>query len=163
MAAEKDDLVNVFKQIIADITEYTCRNVVITDVLSDYVQVPEATGFTWMVSAKNESNEDVNVSDLGIRVKFDWETGTVRAEFPQDYMLNKELTYSISFEVEPTQKAYDEYAQRMHTDPNNGYPHVGSPNSDAPDNTTSSGKPGFYSNDSAKLQYTYGTEGAPLI
>lgn len=160
MAAHADDLVDVFEKIIADITEYTCRNVVITDKLSDYVQIPEGTGFTWSVTAKNESGEPVDVSQIGIQVNYDAASKTVRAEFPKDYNLQENLTYRISFEVEPTQKAYDEYANQMYLNGGSGYPHTGSAGSDAPGNSTSSGKPGFYSNDEAKLQYTYGKKEA---
>lgn len=65
--------------------------------------------------------------------------------------------YAVNFEVKPTQKAYDEYA-----DQNGTYPHTGSAGSDAPDNTTSAGKNGFYSNvnENVSLAYTYGPAGA---
>lgn len=116
--------------------KYTFRNVVITDVLSEYVQIPEATGFTWAVSAENEAGEDVDISGVGILVDIDWETNTVRAEFPKNYVLDGELTYRVSFEAEPTQKAYDTFAPTAGSSEKSGY--------------------GFCVNDRANLRYTCG-------
>ena len=80
-------------------------------------------------------------------------TRTVTATFPTDYKLQKDVTYAVSFNIKPTAKAYDEYA--ANEDSYGGV--VGSMNSDAWDNDTSSGKAGFYTNDAATLTYVYGT------
>ena len=154
-AAEADDLAKAFEEITADIINYTCRDITITDTLSDYVKLPgdslEQAAYT--ATAVNENGQTQDISDVDIRVSYDKDTRTVTAEFPEDYVLEQGWTYSVSFHVEPAQAAYDVYAE-------SGYPHTGSENSDAPGNTTSSGQAGFYSNTAATLTYTYGSQGA---
>ncbi len=56
--------------------------------------------------------------------------------------------------MKPTQKAYDEYAANLNAS-KDGYDGVkGDAGTDLPGNVTSSGQPGFHSNDSACLSYT---------
>ena len=152
-ANSANDLAEVFENIAASVTEYTCRNVTITDTLSEYVQIPEGSIFQAEVIATDSNGNRQDLSGVNIQVTYDESTRTVTADFPDNYTLNQDWTYSISFVVEPSQAAYDAYAQ-------SGYPHTGSAGSDAPGNTTSSNQPGFYSNTEAKLTYTYGTQGA---
>ena len=152
-ANSANDLAEVFENIAASVTEYTCRNVTITDTLSEYVQIPEGSTFQAEVIATDSNGNRQDLSGVNIQVTYDESTRTVTADFPDNYTLNQDWTYSISFVVEPSQAAYDAYAQ-------SGYPHTGSAGSDAPGNTTSSNQPGFYSNTEAKLTYTYGTQGA---
>lgn len=79
---------------------------------------------------------------------------TFTLAFDPDYALERNWTYSITTQIEPTETAYTEYTADK-AKGGNGYGNfVGDPNTDAPDNDTSSGKPGFYSNDSATLTYT---------
>ena len=64
------------------------------------------------------------------------------------------VTYTLQFDIKPTQTAYNEYAANKN-DGQDGYNNViGSAGSDAADNATSAGKPGFYTNDSACLAYS---------
>lgn len=151
-ANDADDLSQVFDKITAGLTEYVCRNVTISDTLSEYVEIPES-GLSGRVSAVNENGETQDISGVGIRVSYDSATRTVTAVFPKGYQLNREWTYSVSFDVTPSQTAYDTYADA-------GYNATGSEGSDAPGNHTSEGKEGFYSNTSASLTYTYGTDNA---
>lgn len=167
-SSNKDELISVFNQIIAEVTEYTCRDVTITDTLSEYVELKDASNINPTITVTdaegktvekvtvtdtNGEEKEISVSDL-ITVSFDSATKRVTAKFKDGYALDKNYTYSVSFNVKPTQKAYDEFAKNGYGDT------VGSENSDAPDNDTSSGKPGFYSNKTAELTYTYGKEGA---
>ena len=78
----------------------------------------------------------------------------VTATFKDGFVLDKDTTYAVNFDVVPTQKAYDDYANLE-----GEYPDTGSADSDAPGNESSSGKPGFYSNESATLTYTFGKTG----
>ena len=152
-ANDADELAKVFKEITADITEYTCRNVTITDTLSEYVQIPD-DGFQYNIEVKDENGQVQTLpSDAKIAVNYDAGTRSVTAKFPKDYALKAGWTYVIYFPVVPSQKAYDEFAET-------GYPHTGSTNSDAVGNQTSSGQKGFYANTSAKLTFTYGTQSA---
>ena len=67
------------------------------------------------------------------------------------------MTYTLQFDIKPTQKAYDDYAANKANKnaEKDGYDDVtGSAGSDAAGNATSVGKPGFYTNDSACLAYS---------
>ena len=154
-AADSDQLAKAFKD-IAESIEYTCRDVTITDVLSDYVELPNGTLNYTVTATKNGGTKNIT-GDGTVQVQYHADTKTVTATFEKDFKLDADTVYAVNFEVKPTQKAYDEYA-----DQNGTYPHTGSADSDAPGNTTSAGKNGFYSNVNEKvsLAYTYGTAGA---
>lgn len=152
-AADADKLAEAFKQITGNLTEYTCRNVVLTDTLSDYAELENAEHLNPTVKATTSDGSEVDLSGVGIQVTYNEGTRTVTATFPTDYKLQKDVTYAVSFNVKPTAKAYDEYA--ANEDSYGGV--VGSMNSDAWDNDTSSGKAGFYTNAGATLTYIYGT------
>lgn len=153
-AATSDDLSNILAQITGEITEYTCRNVTITDTLSKWVEVPGNSLDYRVTAVDDESGRNVDIREAGINVTYNQQLHKVTAEFKKGYTLNKNYTYSISFTIQPSQAAYDEYSSAGQ------YPDTGSENSDAPGNNTSSGQPGFYSNNKALLTYTYGTESA---
>ncbi len=77
-------------------------------------------------------------------------TGIVRAVFNPDYSMNPNYIYTLSFNVQTTQTAYNEYA-----DNGDNYGSVtGDLNTDYGTNTTSSDQPGFYSNNAAWVTYT---------
>ena len=152
-AADADKLAEAFKQITGNLTEYTCRNVVLTDTLSDYAELENAAHLNPTIKATASDGSEVELSGVDIQVTYNEGTRTVTATFPIDYKLQKDVTYAVSFNVKPTAKAYDEYA--ANEDSYGGV--VGSMNSDAWDNDTSSGKAGFYTNDAATLTYVYGT------
>lgn len=148
-----DELSQAFQDIVSEITEYTCRGVVIKDTLSEYVQLPQdkAENFNPVITAIRDDGQTTEVP--AVSVQYHPQTKEIIAEFPKDYILPADVTYSISFDVEPSQKAYETYAQK-------GYVHTGSEGSDAPDNDTSSNKAGFYSNTTAELRYIYGKKEA---
>ncbi len=73
-------------------------------------------------------------------------TGIIRAIFDAGYQLKPEYTYTLSFNVQTTQTAYNEYYS-------DGYNATGDAGTDYGTNTTSSEKEGFYSNDSAFVSY----------
>lgn len=152
-AADADKLAEAFKQITGNLTEYTCRSVVLTDTLSDYAELENAEHLNPTVKATASDGSEVDLSGVDIQTTYNEETRTVTATFPTDYKLQKDVTYAVSFNVKPTAKAYDEYA--ANEDSYGGV--VGSMNSDAWDNDTSSGKAGFYTNAGATLTYIYGT------
>ncbi|MGN9056521.1 DUF7604 domain-containing protein [Bariatricus sp. HCP28S3_A7] len=159
-AKEADDLAEAFKKIIASITEYTCRDVTITDTLSEYTELDGI--FAPVIQVTNQDgnevttvkvgDEEISVSSL-IDATYDAASKKVTVNFKEGYALNQDYTYSVSFRIKPTQLAYDTYADE-------GYNATGSDGSDAPGNTTSSGKAGFYSNaegeNAPTLTYTYG-------
>lgn len=154
-AADSDQLADAFKE-IAESIEYTCRDVTITDVLSDYVELPDNRMNYTVTATKGGVTTDITRNGT-VTVQYHADTKTVTAAFKSDFVLDKDTVYAVNFEVKPMQKAYDEYA-----DQNGTYPHMGSAGSDAPGNATSAGKNGFYSNINEKvsLTYTYGPAGA---
>ena len=125
----------------------------LTDTLSDYAELENAEHLNPTVKATASDGSEVDLSGVDIQTTYNEETRTVTATFPTDYKLQKDVTYAVSFNVKPTAKAYDEYA--ANEDSYGGV--VGSMNSDAWDNDTSSGKAGFYTNAGATLTYIYGT------
>lgn len=118
----------------------TYKDVEITDTLSDYVEFtgpnPEIT--VKMVDANGNETPLSSGGDYTVTT-----TGkTVKVEF--NAPLVKGATYTVSFHVKPTQKANEEFSST-------GYPdtHIGDPGT----GSTSAGKQGFYSNDTATLAY----------
>lgn len=154
-AADSDQLADAFKE-IAESIEYTCRDVTITDVLSDYVELPDNRMNYTVTATKGGVTTDIT-RDGTVQVQYHADTKTVTAAFKSGFVLDKDTVYAVNFEVKPAQKAYDEYA-----DQSGVYPHTGSAGSDAPGNATSAEKNGFYSNVNEKvsLTYIYGTDGA---
>lgn len=61
--------------------------------------------------------------------------------------------YQMSFNVKSNDTAMDYFGQHQ------SYPAVGDANTDYPGNTTSSGRPGFFSNAAATLKYSFGGSG----
>ncbi len=87
--------------------------------------------------------------------------GSVTLAFPTDYALEGGMVYDITMNISPTGFAENEYIDK------GGYmvdgkPFEGAPGTDAPEvapeNHTSEGHPGFPSNSSATLNYTYDNE-----
>lgn len=148
-----DELSKVFQDIAANITEYTCRGVVIKDTLSEYVEpvYKEGTSFQPVVTAVKENGQPAEIPEIS--VQYHAFTREIIVAFPKDYVLPQDVTYAVSFGIKPSQKAYETYAKA-------GYLHIGSEGSDALGNDTSSQKPGFYSNTQAELEYVYGKESA---
>lgn len=73
-------------------------------------------------------------------------TGTVTANFAEGFIMDKGFTYTLSFNVKATDKAYERYAK--------GDAAVsGDADTDYGQNATSSGKDGLHSNKDATVQY----------
>lgn len=127
-------------------TPTTQNQVIITDTLSEYVDKVDKTSFT--VTAKNVDGNPVDLSGVKIKTAYDSATKKVTVTFPENYPLVEGTTYSISFDIKVNDTAYNEYAKK-------GYNAVGDEGTDAPNNDTSSGKAGFFSNESATLEYMF--------
>ena len=154
-ANDTDELEKAFQEIVGETTEFICRNVTITDKLSEYVKIPGGTltNHYTVTATKDGKVTDITGQDT-ITVTLSEDGKTVTATFKDGFVLDKDTTYAVNFDVVPTQKAYDDYANSE-----GKYPHTGSAGSDAPRNESSSGKPGFYSNTEATLTYTFGKTG----
>lgn len=148
-ASTASELSKVFEDIQQTITTtngYT--GVTIQDTLSKYAEFadddPEKT-------AKVVTNDGTTVTaQWNIKVN----GNTIIASPKSTEPLPDGVTYTLQFDIKPTQTAYNEYAANKN-DGQDGYNNViGSAGSDAADNATSAGKPGFYTNDSACLAYS---------
>lgn len=147
------DLVNTFKNIAASVTQFLCSNVTISDELSEYVEWIPGTDLIITVKDKDGNvvatrENEVTVDGAKLEARYDSDTRKIILDFPDNYELKAGYVYSVTAKVTPTDKAYDEYTKT-------GYPHTGDEGTDAPDNTTSSNQPGFYSNNKATVTYTY--------
>ncbi len=84
-------------------------------------------------------------------------TGTVTVTFNPTYQLDKNYRYTLSYNVQATNAAYQEFAANKTADSNStGYSStVGEAGTDyaASGNKTSAGRPGFFSNESATATY----------
>lgn len=176
VATESNELVDYFKNMIANFTSVDCTNVVITDTLSKYAELTDNSTFRISITdANNEpiavSNSQISIEDasnqngtnvtftsgsnesITLNVKYTESTniednnGTFILTFPENYALENGWTYTITVTVQPTDIAYDDYNLNQYAG------NTGDPNTDATGNTTSSGQPGFDSNKEATLTY----------
>ncbi len=178
VGTESEALVEYFKNIVHQITTVDCKNVVITDTLSDYAELADGAAFS--VAIRNGADELVEVSggpysaeQAAAGVDFTFTDGsdnvqtlkltytataqakTFTLEFPEDYALEAGWTYTVTTQIQPTETAFTEFAE-------SGYGGIlGDANTDDPDGYygtpedewTSSEKPGFYANSEATLTY----------
>lgn len=148
-ASTASELSKVFEDIQQTITTtngYT--GVTIQDTLSEYAEFADAKPAE---TAKVVTNDGANVT-AGWNINVSGKTITASPKSTEP--LPNGVTYTLQFDIKPTQKAYDDYAASKN-DRKDGYNGViGSADSDAAGNATSAGKPGFYTNGSACLAYS---------
>lgn len=148
-ASTASELSKVFEDIQQTITTtngYT--GVTIQDTLSEYAEFADADPAK---KAKVVTNDDTDVTaQWNIKVNGKTITASPTSSDP----LPDGVTYTLQFDIKPTQKAYDDYVANKNAE-KDGYDGVtGSAGSDAAGNATSVDKPGFYTNDSACLAYS---------
>ncbi len=163
-------------------------NVVMTDTLSEYVDILPGSEFKINVTKSLEDIQDENVAGSPGRIKDDGTqdypatytlpdgvvltanyevikddagnviTRKISMVFPQGYVLDDGYEYQVKFYVEPSAAAYDYYYE------NNAYPHEGDDKTDHGKNIpqTSSKLPGFYSNGPSNTTYTIGGQSNTL-
>lgn len=149
IASNSEGLSKVFEDIQQTITTtngYT--GVTIQDTLSEYADFADADPEK---TAKVVTDDDTDVTaQWNITVNGRTITASPKNADP----LPDGVTYTLQFDIKPTQKAYDDYAANKNAE-KDGYDGVtGSAGSDAAGNATSVNKPGFYTNDSACLAYS---------
>lgn len=169
---DPESITNSFEKIANAIAYPSYNNVTITDTLSDYAEfttkdnngrpviqvykgtktyTKDASGtITGIQSVTPDVTPDGNnktlVENEDYKYTYDPSTKTVTVKLNGELEQNK--TYWIEFDIKPTEKAYKEYLT------NGGYGQTtGDLLTDAPGNTSSSNKPGFCSNSSAKITY----------
>lgn len=148
-ASTASELSKVFEDIQQTITTtngYT--GVTIQDTLSEYAEFADADPAK---KAKVVTNDGTNVTKQW-NIKVDGKTITASPKSTEP--LPDGVTYTLQFDIKPTQEAYDDYVANKNAG-KDGYNGVtGSDGSDAAGNDTSAGKPGFHTNDSACLAYS---------
>lgn len=146
-AADADALDKIFDEIQKEeTTTYGFTGVSIEDTLSGYVELSDKN---YAVTAKDANGNEVTLEE-GTDYTLTYDESAKKFTVVFQNMLQDGVTYTLSYNVKPTQKAYDEYA-----DNDGSYGDtVGDVDTDLDGNTTSSGQPGFHSNESACLAYT---------
>lgn len=150
IASDSEGLSKVFEDIQQTITTtngYT--GVTIQDTLSEYAEFADADHPA--KTAKVVANGDTDVTaQWNIKVNGKTITASPKSTEP----LPDGVTYTLQFDIKPTQRAYDDYVANKNAgkDGYNGV--IGSADSDAAGNATSVDKFGFYTNDSACLAYS---------
>lgn len=143
-----DKLTGIFKDIAAKITTFLCTNVIVTDVLSDNVQMVMGSDNKpkkLVVTVKDKSGNTV-ATPAGITASYDAAQKKIVMDFPDDYKLNPEYTYIVTATIEATEKAYENYRAN-----GNAYPDTG----EADTGVTSAGKEGVFSNKDGEAKVTY--------
>ena len=152
---DADKLKEAFNAIVGDVTSITATDLTILDTLTSYVDPVTVDGNAVLtVKVTNASGEDVTTTEVAegeIVATYDSTSKQVRLDFKDDYVVKKDYTYSVTIKIEPNAAAHQLLASSDFV-----YPNTGEENTDAPDNATSSGKKGIFSNveDSAILTYT---------
>lgn len=147
-ASELNAIFNEIEKSETTTSAYT--NVVMEDTLSDYVDLADNN---YKVVAKDASGKVVSLTkNVDYTLTYDASTKKFTVAFLKALAHN--VTYTLEYNVKPTQKAYDEYAANLNAG-KDGYDGVkGDADTDLSENITSSGRPGFHANDSACLAYS---------
>lgn len=155
-----DELIDEIGKII---TGQLCQNLVISDTLSENVKLHGKQPDIKVTMEKDREkivlyqNGSVTRAGKGILKNVEVKGNTISAIFEPGVAMKGGYTYTLSFNVETTQKAYDTYAK-------NGYGgQKGDPNTDYGKNSTSSNQPGFHSNSKAFVSYQQGGKTNELV
>lgn len=150
-ATNASELNAIFDEIQkSETTTSAYTKVTMEDTLSGYVELADSN---YKVVAKDASGKVVSLTkNVDYTLTYDASTKKFTVAFLKALAHN--VTYTLEYNVKPTQKAYDEYAANLNAG-KDGYDGVkGNANTDLPGNATSSNQPGFHTNDSACLTYT---------
>jgi len=150
-ATNASELNTIFDEIEkSETTTSAYTKVTMEDTLSGYVELADSN---YKVVAKDASGKVVSLTkNVDYTLTYDASTKKFTVAFLKPLVNN--VTYTLEYNVKPTQKAYDEYAANLNAG-KDGYDGVkGNANTDLPGNATSSNQPGFHTNDSACLAYS---------
>ena len=145
------DMSNSFKKIADDITRPSYNSVKITDTLSKYVDFAEQnpTITVWKDKEGDYQEKEKLTESVDYTLSGNYKDGGKTITVALSGELEEDYRYWVEFNVKPTDEAYYEYST-------SGYGQtIGDEGTDASDNNpaTSSGKPGFHSNESAQVKY----------
>lgn len=153
-ATNASELNAIFDEIEkSETTTSAYTKVTMEDTLSGYVELADSNYSNYKVVAKDASGKVVSLTkNVDYTLTYDASTKKFTVAFLKPLVNN--VTYTLEYNVKPTQKAYDEYAANLNAG-KDGYDGVkGDANTDLPGNATSSNQPGFHANDSACLAYS---------
>lgn len=153
MCTSLDELKKVFANISAEVQKFACKNVQITDFLSDNVNIVEVNAgkenpYNFRISMKKADGTSGTVPD-GTNASYVAEKKKVILKFPEEYELEAGATYFVTFTVEPSDLAYQKYAQSGGVYTDTGEEGTGE---------ISAGKDGYFSNAKAEVSYVYKNE-----
>ncbi|MFR7677610.1 MAG: SpaA isopeptide-forming pilin-related protein [Acutalibacteraceae bacterium] len=142
----EDALEDAFNNIIETVTTSGYTNVTISDTLSEYAEFvgidASGTGITVTRTTKDGQTEPVPEGDY----KLNLDPNGKQVSIQWLKMLEDGVTYTISFNIQPSQAAIDRYIQNGCSYPKDM---IGETNT----GNTSTGQLGFYSNATASLTY----------
>ena len=149
-----EELKKAFSEMAGEITRLSCKNVTVTDTLSENVDLlnkdgkplTNASELVYTLSAVNAEGGEESIPD-GTTVVYNPTTRELQLKFPDEYELGDGWTYEITVHIAPSELAYKKYFEADETYPDRAEPDTG----------THADGWGFYSNveDSAKLIYTW--------
>ena len=167
---DSSNLKNAFDSIIRDATDLLCTDVIVTDTLTDEVElvnqdlqvvVKDETGKV-ITKLKDASGDKVAVSEIiTVSTAKDSNGKTqIIMRFEPGYKLESGYTYYVTAKIQPTTKAYLKYQNESYTDTGDEntdeYLETDKkPGKDTRNDGTSSKQKGFYSNESANVTYKY--------
>lgn len=176
--SDASELPDKFGEIAGSITTIACENVVITDKLSQYVDVTENSKLRVKIAVKKQDGTYTSKLDQqfpltggSVTLKggkkavasYDAATKTAKLTFDSSYQLEQDYYYYITItNVTPTEEAFKAYEESGYNavgdtptdESENGYYAV-SEGKTASGEVTSSGKRGFKSNEYASVDYKY--------
>lgn len=150
-ATNASELNAIFDEIEkSETTTSAYTKVTMEDTLSGYVELADSN---YKVVAKDASGKVVSLTkNVDYTLTYDENAKKFTVRFLKALAHN--VTYTLEYNVKPTQNAYNDYASNLNTG-KDGYAGVkGDADTDLDGNTTSSNQPGFHSNDSACLAYS---------
>lgn len=150
-ATNASELNAIFDEIEkSETTTSAYTKVTMEDTLSGYVELADSN---YKVVAKDASGKVVSLTkNVDYTLTYDENAKKFTVRFLKALAHN--VTYTLEYNVKPTQNAYNDYASNLNAG-KDGYAGVkGDADTDLDGNTTSSNQPGFHSNDSACLSYT---------
>lgn len=144
-----NQLTGIFKDIAAKITTFLCTNVIVTDVLSDNVQMVMGSNDEpkkLVVTVTDKDGNAVQMPESIITVGYDKAAKKIFMDFKDEYELNPNYTYTVTATIKATEKAYENYRNN-----GNKYNNTG----DTDTGTASAGQKGVFSNKDGEAKVTY--------
>lgn len=149
-----------FRNITSEITKLTCTNVSIIDTLNNNAQiVKNAEGKTPLtitvtdkdgkvIATKSGADEVTLTLNEGVALtaSYDEKTKQIKLDFPDNYSLEENYTYTVTTPIEPTEAAYKKYREQNST-------YLEKPDAATGTHADNDRENGFYCNNTAQLKY----------